>query len=440
MQNSTTDVVIIGAGAAGLAAAEELARGKIAAVVLEARDRIGGRCYTRATSGLSVPIELGAEFIHGRSPSIFSALKRHSIAAVDTVGPHWFETNGTLQVRNSPLPEIRAAMRKPHTLHAGDMSFDKFLDTHLSRELSADALAYARTMVEGYDGADASRISALEVVDEWSGGGAADSASFRPLGGYGALMASMATALNERPVRVQLETVVRAIRWKRGRVEVSGNWRGRPFTITGSRAIVTLPLGVLQLPAASPHAVQFSPALADKRAALKKISSGSAVKVVLWFRRAFWEQLERGRFRDAAFFHSTGAAFRTFWTVLPIRAPVLTVWAGGPRADALSARGEKHMIKTSLASLESLFGRSAEVAKHLAGACVHDWRRDPYTCGAYSYVTTGGQGARETLAKPLRDTLFFAGEAADLSGEASTVGGALQSGITAARLVVKNNR
>jgi len=107
-------------------------------------------------------------------------------------------------------------------------------------------------------------------------------------------MASMATALNESAVRVQLDTVVRAIRWKRGRVEVSGNWRGRPFTITGSRAIVTLPLGVLQLPAASPHAVQFSPALADKRAALKKISSGSAVKVVLWFRRAFWEQLERG--------------------------------------------------------------------------------------------------------------------------------------------------
>ena len=156
------------------------------------------------------------------------------------------------------------------------------------------------------------------------------------------------------------------------------------------------------------------------------------------FRRAFWEEVERGKFCDAAFFHSAKAAMPTFWTSLPVRAPVLIAWVGGPRAHRLSARGTAETIRAALTSLQAVFGKRADVAAQFAGAFVHDWQHDPYSCGTYSYVTTGGQGARESLAEPLRNTLYFAGEAADVSGEAATVGGALQSGIRAARELLRN--
>jgi len=440
MAELNAEVLIIGAGAAGLAAAAELARSRRSVVVLEARDRIGGRCYTRQEPGLPIPVELGAEFIHGRSPPIFALLKKAGIAALDSSGTHWVESDGELRARDNLFPQIKRAMRKPNTLHAQDVSFEDFLAKNLRPKLSADALAFARMLVEGYDAADRTRISALEVVNEWTQGGGADIPSFRPLGGYGALLGSLVDALAGSPVRVQLQRVVKRVRWKRGRVEVMGTFLGTPFYANAARAIITLPIGVLQLGRGAPHSVQFAPALKEKRAALRHLGAGSVVKVVLQFRNAFWEKLERGRYRDVAFFHSDCADFRTFWTALPVRAPLLTAWAGGPRARRLSAGGMPEMIRLSLASLESLFGRRAHVNAQFVNAFVHDWQRDPYCQGAYSHVTVGGQGAREILAWPLRATLYFAGEAADLSGEASTVGGALKSGIRAARELMRQHR
>jgi len=192
MAELNAEVLIIGAGAAGLAAAAELARSRRSVVVLEARDRIGGRCYTRQEPGLPIPVELGAEFIHGRSPPIFALLKKAGIAALDSSGTHWVESDGELRARDNLFPQIKRAMRKPNTLHAQDVSFEDFLAKNLRPKLSADALAFARMLVEGYDAADRTRISALEVVNEWTQGGGADIPSFRPLGGYGALMGSLA--------------------------------------------------------------------------------------------------------------------------------------------------------------------------------------------------------------------------------------------------------
>ena len=440
MADLTADVLVIGAGAAGLAAAAQLARSRRSVVVLEARDRIGGRCYTRHEPGLAIPVELGAEFIHGRSAPIFALLKKAGMAALDSSGSHWVASDGELRARDNLFPEIRRAMGKPNTLRTKDVSFEDFLAKNLRQKLSANALAFARVLVESYDAADRTRISALEVVDEWTQGGGADSPSFRPLGGYGVLLASIVDALAQSKVRVQLQSIVEAVRWKRGRVEMTGTFLGTPFHASASRAIITLPLGVLKLARGAPHAVHFAPALKEKRAALRNLGAGSAVKVALQFRSAFWEKLDRGRYRDVAFFHSACADFRTFWTALPVRTPLLTAWAGGPRARRLSAGGTPEMIRLSLASLESLFGKRANVKAQFVGALVHDWQRDPYCYGAYSHVKTGGQGARETLARPLRDTLYFAGEATDLSGEAATVGGALQSGIRAARELMRQLR
>ena len=404
--------------------------------MLEARDRIGGRVWTRDEPGLTVPVELGAEFIHGRPAATFSLLRKAGVTAVDAPITRLTVRCGRLEPRGDAVfVEVRRVLRH----HAGalekkDVSFATFL-ARARHELSGEARAFARMRVRGYDAADPARVSARAIAEEWAGAGADETGHFRPSGGYGLLMTSVADALGGS-IRLQMQTVVRTVRWKRGSVEVAGAALGKPFRTTTSRAIVTLPLGVLQLPPEVPGAVRFTPALEEKAQALKRLGSGPVLKVALRFRTAFWEELDEARYRDTSFFHSSRAAFPTFWTALPARAPLLIAWAGGPKATRLSGGATPDIVRHAVTSLKSVFGKRADIGAQLEAAWLHDWQQDPYARGAYSYVTVGGAGARRALAAPLRDTLYFAGEATDFEGEHGTVAGALQSGIRAAREVL----
>jgi monoamine oxidase len=163
---------------------------------------------------------------------------------------------------------------------------------------------------------------------------------------------------------------------------------------------------------------------AEKRHALKQLISGPVIKAALRFPTRFWEK----RARDVAFFHAPGAPFPTFWTPLPARVPLLIAWAGGPKAERLAGRPLKPSLRESL---RTIFAASEEPDELL----VHDWAADPFARGAYSYVAVGGSGAREALARPLEDTVFFAGEATSLD-DSGTVAGALASGLRAAREIV----
>lgn len=434
------DALILGAGAAGLAAAAEIARAGRSALVLEARERVGGRIWSHHEPALPVPVELGAEFIHGRADAAFSLLQKAGAAAVDVARPRWTLRDGKLESAERPFSEIRAAIRATKVLEKKDLSFEFFLERHLRPALSDAACKFARMLVQGYDAADPRRASARAIAEEWGGGSSAEAPQFRPLGGYGTLLTALAGELDGSRVRLQLRTVVRAVRWNRRAVEMTGTFVGQPFRAAARQAIVTLPLGVMQLRASAPGAVRFMPALKEKRTALKHLAPGPVLKVVLRFRNAFWEDLDEGRYREAAFFHAPDAAFPTFWTALPVRAPLLVAWSAGPKADRLSGAKQPEIIRQALASVTSVFGRAAGAEAALAGAWVHDWQSDPYARGAYSYVTVGGGKARETLAKPLRETLYFAGEAADVKEEAGTVPGALQSGVRAARALLRAKR
>lgn len=431
------DVLIIGAGAAGLAAAAELAPSGRKVLLLEARDRIGGRAWSLEVPGLPVPVELGPEFIHGRPEATFSLLRRAGMAAVDRIGDGWYTERGKLEPIGEIFAEIRDAIRVAGAPRR-DVPFEKYLGREL-RRLSPRARAFARRRVEGYDAADPARASARAIIEEWSGEDDAGAAShFRPLGGYGALLAALARELDGTAIELNLETVVHAVRWKRGAVEVEGTVRGQPFRAAARRAIITLPLGVLQAPPGAPGAVRFTPAPAGKRAALAGLLPSPVIKVSLLFRTAFWEALDRGRYTDAVFFRALAASFPSFWTALPMRAPLLTAWAGGPRAERLSGRTRQDVIRRALKSLESVFGRRARVESRLAAAWLHDWQQDPYARGAYSYVAVGGEGARKALAAPVQRTLYFAGEATDHEGEHATVAGALRSGTRAAKQIQRD--
>ena len=192
---------------------------------------------------------------------------------------------------------------------------------------------------------------------------------------------------------------------------------------------------MLKQPARAAGAVRFDPPLREKRAALQLLESGAVIKAALLFRTAFWEEIEAGRYRGVSFFHSPRSPFPTFWTALPEQTPLVVAWAGGPKAARFANTAAPEIVRAAAASLASVFGIRSGIEDRVAAAWVHHWQQDPFARGAYSYVAVGGHGARRSLAEPLRDTLFFAGEAADDTGEHGTVAGALASGERAAREV-----
>src|SRR5206468_592062 len=138
------DVIVIGAGAAGLAAAAELARAGRSVLVLEARERVGGRCWTRRMAGLEIPVELGAEFIHGKAEATHALLRQAGIAAVDSTREQRYLDRGRLRRMNAFLEAQRAVQRAPQLRR--DLSFHAFV---ARRRLSQKTRTFARMMVQG---------------------------------------------------------------------------------------------------------------------------------------------------------------------------------------------------------------------------------------------------------------------------------------------------
>jgi monoamine oxidase len=423
------DVAVLGAGAAGLVAAAQLSRAGCSIALLEARDRIGGRIHTLSDPSLPAPVELGAEFIHGRAPTTFALLREAGIPALDTSGNRFTVGEEGLEPREGVFAQVRELMQRACALDT-DVSVEAFLERYADDEEFAEARAAALMMVEGFDAADPRRASVRAVAQEWSGGGLGGQC--RPAGGYGALMAHLLSCLDGTRSMLKLETRVQGLNWGGDSVKVGAATPTGALLVTARRAIITLPPSLLEAPASAPGAVRFEPALELKRAALRGVALGPVLKVVMRFRTAFWEQLDEGRYYDAGFLHARHAQFPTLWTALPARVPLLTAWMGGPRVQRFAGADRARVITAAVASVCATFGTGADVSRELVAAYVHDWQSDPHSQGAYSYVTVGGEDAAAALAAPLADKLFFAGEAT-CTEEMGTVEAALQSGTRAAR-------
>jgi monoamine oxidase len=426
------DVIVIGAGAAGLAAAAQLGRGGRSVLVLEARARIGGRIWTRQEPGLAAPIELGAEFIHGAAPETHDWLRSAGATAIDTSGEHWSLVDGRLRQRTqSLLRPVRDALEAGDVRAKPDVSLESFLAGESGRGLPQEARSMARAFVSGFDAADPERISIHSVAEEWRAGGMLDSSQSRPCGGYASLLLALRAALDPAHVRLQLQTIVTDVNWSGESVEVAGRWLGEPYRVTARKVIVTVPLAVLQLSPPSTGAIRFTPPLQAKQSALEQLLAGPVLKVALHFRRPFWQEQDDGRYVDASFFHAPGKLFPTLWSTLPARTGLLNAWVGGPTAARLGDLQDEDVVRHALSCVASVFSRKPDELE-LEAAHVHNWHRDPFARGAYSYVAVGGSRAREMLATPLEGALFFAGEATDTSGDATTVNGAVRSGARAA--------
>jgi monoamine oxidase len=240
-------------------------------------------------------------------------------------------------------------------------------------------------------------------------------------------------------VALRLNTVVTALNWRRGAVEaLARSGAGDELApIHATSALITLPLGVLQAAPGSLGAVRFAPDLEAKRAAIGQLAMGQAIKIMLRFREPFWEH-EHG-LSNMSFLLSHDTQIPTWWSVYPAQAPLLIGWAAGPSAEKLTLRGEAFVVEQAIGALAHQLGVERQrVAAQLKAWYLHDWQADPFARGAYSYVLVGGLQARAALARPVEDTLFFAGEATNSDGHTATVHGAIASGQRAAREVIKH--
>jgi monoamine oxidase len=426
------DVAVIGAGAAGLCAAAELSAAGLSVIVIEARERLGGRIYTQLAPAFPYPIELGAEFIHGEAPVTRELLRRAGLAAVDTAGRRWTRHARRLSSESSGFGEVERLMQHASSLRQ-DESVAQFLSDCGSR-YAPETLELVRMMAEGFDAADPQRASVKAIAQEWVSSTLDDPS--RPLGGYAPLIAHLAGTLDATRSRLLLSTEVQAIEWGGEVVRIGARQASRTLALSARRAIVTLPVSILQLRSAQPGAVRFDPDLSDKARALSGLVLGPVIKVVLQFRRAFWEELDDRGLRHAGFLHAADAPFPTLWTALPLRIPLLTAWTGGPGAERLSAASRSQVIEHALASVQHILAvDERRVLDELTTAHLYDWRSDPYSRGAYCYLAVGGQGAPTLLAEPLQDRLYFAGEGAH-GGQTGTVEAAVASGRDAARAII----
>lgn len=422
-----SDVIVVGAGVSGLSAAREVLRAGRRVLMLEARPRIGGRILTQHDPAWPVPVELGAEFLHGEAEETVGLLRAGGLAADQIPDGHVESRASGFAPAGDFWGEVermsRALERRFGRNGAEDLSFAEYLREQCwPAERRRRLLEYA----EGFQAAHPERLSARSLAGE---GAEASHDQSRLPGGYDALVRELKAALDPEACEIRQCTIVTEVRWRRRSVVVRCRSASGPeLPALQARALVlAVPHAVFKS-----GAVRFEPELRRHQKAAQALEVGQVFKLVLHFRSKFWEE-EQKALKDLAFLHAPSRSdVPVWWTAAPARVPVLTGWAGGPRAEALLALDPSARFDAALSSLASALQVSrTTVDGQLEAWSTHDWSRDPYSLGAYSYVGVGGSSAQSALYRPEADTLFFCGDAG--AEGMGTVEGALRSGRRAGR-------
>lgn len=413
-----TDVVVIGGGAAGLAAAYRLSQAGARVELLEARTRLGGRIHTVPSTDQFVPFELGAEFVHGTNHIMWDFIRQGGFGVRKVLDEHWVYPPMCKQSEFwSSLEQCIAGIN----LNAPDKSFDQYLRERPSP--CADE-GLVRLFVEGFDAADTRKISShsLKKASEEEG---QDSMAWLERG-YGTLIDWLTACSRKHGTSFQLNTRVRSIRWRPHDVEIVASTNGSEATWHARQVVITLPLGVLKA-----NGIAFEPALPpETQSAIDGMEMGNIVKLLFEFDEPFWK--DRLGAKNFGFIHSQFGPLRTWWS--RALAPILVGWVGGPQATeitdhvAVADRALKQLSDFAEVPL-------ATVKTAMRQWRSHNWTADPLSEGAYSYVGVGNMDAPEKLRQPIDETLYFAGEHTSDIADLGTVHGALQSGVRVAELV-----
>ena len=415
-----SDVLVIGAGMAGLTAARELVRGGLSVTVVEARDRIGGRVHS-VRDFCGQPVEAGAEFIHGRGAATWTEVRAAGLAVrlCPLVRNTMFNAGGATRwlpwtlLHPSAWPGL-GLLRALRRIDPPDQSAREYLER---RRYRGRARIFAEMTLTGHLPGSLDEIGMLGLL----GDGVLHletGLNHRVAEGYDRVPGFVGRGLDVR-LGFATELVQRS---PDGVVVTAADGR----QLAARAAVCTLPVGVLRS-----DTVRFVPELPQaKRAALEHIVMGPVVKVLLRFAERFWPHwlatLACGR-----------GPVTLYWPVFhgdDDKSPVLTAYATGPRAALLARVGEQEAVDIALADLARLLPK-ADPRRLLVDARRIDWAGDPWARGGYTFLRPGGAGARARLAAADTSPLFWAGSATASSPIAACVEAAYLSGLRAAREV-----
>lgn len=412
-------ILVIGAGMAGLTAAHDLVNAGKSVIVLEARNRLGGRTYT-SRDFCDMPVEFGAELVHGSTIPTWELINRLGLRTIP-----WTKTDDSM-VRLADgswrtMSEARRlspdfdATRTWKTLTSHPLPEDEPFESYLKRNgFTTDQLEYVRRMFGNSSGDAPSYNSAQAMVDEirdhMPGEG-----DHRVLDGYDRLIEAQAKGLD-----IRFGSVVEAIDWSQNMIRVYTS----DTTFEGEQVVVTLPVGVLQS-----GRVRFSPELPpEKRTALNKLHMGPGIKMMY----RFDEPIQPPNIM--AVYSASNPPM--WWSPSVGQNKPYQIWtafATGDWARELLAYSEQEALTKGLNAL-----RKEVDLPNLkpSNQCLMNWPAEEFTLGAYSVAAPGGSGARLELAKSVQRRLYWAGEATVHNAWAATVHGAYVSGQRAAKEIL----
>lgn len=429
------DVIIIGAGAAGLMAAKKLSSAGLKVSIIEARDRIGGRINSFSDSG-GKSYEGGAEFIHGKLDETLQLLKEAGIEKQELLGEVWQVKNRIWSRENEFFKHVDEVIEKLEEIEE-DISIDSFLAKFFAAPEFKNLRESLTSYIEGYYSAETSKISSKSFLRELL---SEDEQQYRPVGGYGEMVQYMQKSITEAGGVFQLSIIVKEIRWEKGHCEIIDNNNTR---YVADKVIVTVPLGVWTADEHSEGHIVYIPALPVKKEAAKQMGFGAVIKVLLKFKEDFYHNrllmYKAGINLSEVQMIITDELIPTWWTQHPEKETLLTGWLSGPAAEKMKGESDEAILSKSLESIKDLFNVDVtSIAENLEWSKVFNWTTDPYTRGSYSYSTLYTSKARTILAEPVEDTLFFAGEGLYSGPEMGTVEAALTSGKDVASTILRS--
>ena len=425
---------MVGAGASGLMVARTLSEAGKNVIILEARDRAGGRIHTIEEPAFLMPLETGAEFIHGDLPVTLRLLKEAGIPYRVTGGDSWTSAAGEFtQDDYSNTDDLLTG--KLNGLKE-DITVAAFLEIYFSGEEYTGLKETITGFVEGYDAADINMASAFALRKEWQE--INDGTQYRVDGGYVTMIRFLEKESRKNGCLIFLSSVVKEIFWQQDSVNVT---TANQEHYTAKKIVITVPLGVLNAGYSCRAAISVTPSLPGKESLFQSLGYGGVIKVLLLFNHAFWKDIitpERKNLKDMGWIFS-GESIPTWWTQAPDESALLTGWLAGPEAQVLKDTDDLTILHQALESLCRIFTFSRfELTEMLAYSAVVNWVSDPFSLGAYSYATPGTREAVRQLSIPVDNTVFFAGEALYDGEETGTVEAALGNGLKVAMLVLDN--
>jgi monoamine oxidase len=418
------DVLVIGAGAAGMMAAAELAAAGKTVAVLEAHKQSGGRMRTVAAGNDF--FELGAEFVHGNLPLTKELAQKGGIPLYTIAGSIWQHHEGRLKKQDDFIEnfeKLEEAWKPVNT----DLSVKEFLEHYLEGSENESSRFSVKNYVEGYYAADISKASLFALREELS---KEDEDQYRLEGGYGRLVNYLEQWCRQLGVKIYFNYPVWQLNWTDAGVEAVTASR----SVHARKVIVTVSIGVLQK-----GNITFSPALPQKNKAAAQLGFGHVIKTNFLWQEPFWKNkhfTQESNLADLGFLFSD-AVIPTWWTRQPKGSAVLAGWRGGPGARSLALLNDVDIYERSLSSLAEIVGTSEKALRQFVQAKgFYNWTADPFFEGAYSYAVVNGSAFIEQLREPVANTLYFAGEGLHHGPEIGTVEAALQSGRETAQYVM----